>query len=335
MAVHNGLPYLESTLASILTQTLDDIEVLVVDDASTDGTAAVLAGLAARDPRLRFVSLTANEGPGPARNRALALARGTYAAVMDADDIAVATRLAVQKAWLDAHPEVLLVAASNRRIDGEGKVLSSEIRALSAAQVRWRARFGMPLVHPTFMFRRFGADGGFLAYRPAAGIAEDYDFLVRTLERGPVVSLPDVLLDWRLHGTSMTATRLAEQKADAEACARRVQALDLTEAQRRDLDGFMAIVFGDRPVTLASVIASFGVFRRMICSDLARMPQRPGLGAALRQQAVTVLVYYLGTRGIGRPRVIALMALFAPDFLLAGLGERRRRQNLRRAATVA
>ena len=90
----NAAAFIADALDSASRQTLAEIEILVIDDASTDDTAAVVARLAARDPRIRLVRQAANGGPSVARNRGLAEARGRWIALLDADDAYEPTRLA-------------------------------------------------------------------------------------------------------------------------------------------------------------------------------------------------------------------------------------------------
>lgn len=333
IAVHNGMPYVESAVRSMMEQTLRDIEIIVVDDASSDETRAVLASLAAEDKRIRIVGLAVNRGLAGALNEGLELARAVYVARMDADDIAMPTRLAVQKNWLDRHPEVVLLGTSNRKIDAAGTVLNTERRGSDATMVRWNARFGMPLVHPTFMFRRLDAAGVPVAYDPAFPVAQDYDFVVRALERGDVMTLDDVLLDWRVHADTTSSKRLAEQTVLAERCSARVLARDLPAATRRDLGVFLDVLFRDRRVSLHEALACFGAFRRMIAADLRRIadqggtPQRVAvLKREMDRAAFRLLSLRLAGRGFSRRQVILLMMIFAPDFWRGGLAERRLRK---------
>lgn len=86
MPVYNSERYLGQAMCSVLEQSLGDLELLVVDDASTDGSRSVIAAMAQRDPRVVPVPLDRNEGPARARNLALSMARGQYVAFLDSDD---------------------------------------------------------------------------------------------------------------------------------------------------------------------------------------------------------------------------------------------------------
>src|SRR5688572_10745849 len=96
MAVFNGIPYVEEAIASVLAQSFTDFEFLVVDDASTDGTAAILERFARLDPRVRVLRMPVNSGPVLAANRGLQEVRGPLLARLDADDVCRADRLALQ-----------------------------------------------------------------------------------------------------------------------------------------------------------------------------------------------------------------------------------------------
>lgn len=106
--VYNAAPYLRESLESVLAQDLEDIEIVVVDDASTDDSLAVATQLAAERPNVR-VAPHPGGGPGAARNLGLLLARGRFIAMQDADDVWLPGKLAEQLAVLDARPELDVV----------------------------------------------------------------------------------------------------------------------------------------------------------------------------------------------------------------------------------
>ena len=105
MPVHNGGVFLDAAIESILSQTETDLEVVAVENGSTDGSLAVLRRHATRDTRVRVIE-AGQVGLVAALNLGLAAATGRYLARMDADDLAEPDRLAVQLAHLRAHPEI-------------------------------------------------------------------------------------------------------------------------------------------------------------------------------------------------------------------------------------
>ena len=118
MPVYNKAPFLEEAVRSILHGTFTDLELICVDDKSTDESLAVLRTVT--DPRLRIIELPANMGPAGAANAGMDAAKGEYIVRMDADDIAVPERIALQTAFMDAHPEVG-ASGGQLQLFGEGR----------------------------------------------------------------------------------------------------------------------------------------------------------------------------------------------------------------------
>src|SRR5882672_2663017 len=118
LPVWNAERYLAGSIESVLDQTFADFELLIVDDASTDGSRALIERY--RDRRIRLVENEKNLGVTRSLNLGLERARGRYVARADADDLCAPERLERQVAFLDAHPEVALVASCARWIDEHG-----------------------------------------------------------------------------------------------------------------------------------------------------------------------------------------------------------------------
>ncbi|MCI0340564.1 MAG: glycosyltransferase [Planctomycetales bacterium] len=203
LPVRDGAETLPEALGSLLSQTLRDLEVVAVDDGSRDGTAAILGGAAAKDPRVRIVA-TGGRGLVAALNLGLAESRGTFVARMDADDVSHPERLAEQVALLDARPDVG-VASCLVRIVREGGVapgFKAYERWLNSCvtpeEIAREIFVESPVPHPTALMRReeLVALGG---YRDPPW-AEDYDLWLRYHVAGRAMAkVPLVLLDWRDH----------------------------------------------------------------------------------------------------------------------------------------
>lgn len=276
IAVHNGLPYVEQALRSMMEQSLRDIEIIVVDDASSDATPEVLARLASEDARLRIATLAQNIGLTRALNHGLDLAQAPYVARLDADDTSEPKRLEIQKAYLDRNPDVVLLGTSVARIDRDGRIYKSDSRARSDALVRWQSRFYMPLTHPSFMFRRIGPDGNPLRYTSEVSIAQDYDFVAKSLKIGKVAVLPDILIRYRIHSQSMTTTKKDAQIRSALQTAKGVQAQTLPLEIVDGLVPFLNLHYqlSPAPKTTTHDFADvFAGFRRMIRYDIQRYPR--------------------------------------------------------------
>jgi glycosyltransferase involved in cell wall biosynthesis len=208
--VYNGQAYLAEALDSALAQSYRSFEVVVVDDGSTDASAAIARMYSYRsDGRVRLVS-QANAGLPGARNSAMAAARGEFFALLDADDVWMPNHLAHAVAALDADPAVGLVHANIERIDAVGRSLGVPLRF-------WRlqddAYTAIALRHehvscPTAVFRRSCIDaiGGFDARFTGLG-CEDRDLWLRIAEDWKVRYLDSVAARYRVHGSNMSGNR--------------------------------------------------------------------------------------------------------------------------------
>lgn len=271
LAVRNGQPFIESAVRSMMGQTFTDLEILVVDDCSTDDTPAVLSRLAAEDRRIRVERLPENLRLPRALNYGLERARGELIARMDADDVAEPERLAVQVRHLDAHPRTVLVAASYHNIDPEGRITDTWISPRDGYATSWVSRFHMPLVHPTFLFRARLPDGSAPRYDPAWTHSEDYDLVVRLLDHGDVDNLPDVLLRWRMHPGSISANSWAKFQEQGFAISERHCRATLPAAVVKGLEPVRAAFYEvDRP----EPAAIFAGLRAMVAHDIERDPSR-------------------------------------------------------------
>lgn len=197
----NAAAHLGEALRSLAAQTWRDLEIVAVDDASTDATSALLRDWGTRACPLRLVQ-GRGQGIVAALNLAVAAARGELLARMDADDIAEPERLARQVAALDAAPALAGCGTGvryfPRDIVRDGSLdYERWLNSLTSPDAIFRDRFiECPIAHPTLLIRRsaFESAGG---YRDA-GWPEDYDLVLRLLSGGYRLSnLPQVLLHWR------------------------------------------------------------------------------------------------------------------------------------------
>ena len=201
VTTYNGMRYLRQTLDSVAAQTFRDFELLVVDDGSTDGTPELVA--AYPDKRLRFLATPRNLGVVGARNFGVSQARGDYIAPLDHDDLACPTRLAVQSAYLDAHPGTVAVSAAHTYLGGR---FTPKPVLTDPYLLRFHLHLANPLAYSSLMLRTaiLPAIGGFV--RPEVELADDFDLYHRLLAVGTLVQLPDTLLRYRIHTQNASLT---------------------------------------------------------------------------------------------------------------------------------
>ena len=214
MTTFNGAAFLRESIDSILAQAFSDFELVVVDDCSTDETAALLASYA--EPRLRVYRTPRNLGVVGARNYGVAKLRGAYLAMLDHDDLSTRDRLATQAPYLDANPRVVLVG-SEIRISADGALRRDEDESCPTPLLaRFLLHVDNPLTWSSVMLRASALDrlGAFV--RPEFEFADDFDLYHRLLSVGEIVRLPLPLTVYRDHGRNTSYTqrgRLTESAA--------------------------------------------------------------------------------------------------------------------------
>ncbi len=210
LAVRNGLPYLGEAIESILRQTYADFELVIVDDASSDGSPEVIAAFA--DPRLRLIRRQHWQGVGSCMAEAYARSSGEFIARMDADDVSYSHRFARSLELLEAHPEVALVAGSADRLYVEENRFEPNYYARiygyrdlsrpaeNASHIRQLLETDNVICQPTVMLRRRALhEVGFYRFP----FVEDYDLWLRITERFQALVAPE---PWLLHRVHLHAT---------------------------------------------------------------------------------------------------------------------------------
>jgi glycosyltransferase involved in cell wall biosynthesis len=234
---HNDERYVGECIESILEQTFEDFELILVDDGSTDDTPAILEEYAAKDPRVRVIHAGAKTGRGAARNIGIAAARADLIAFQDADDLSVPERLEIQKRFLDEHPDCGLVACSFMLVDEDGAYVGVKpLRRHAAGLVEHMRRYCV-LSHWATLFRtRVVRKAG--AYRPGFAVAEDYDMMLRVLERTKLGALDVPVYRYRQAPSGISMARV--QASDRSKNIARLFARQRAERGTDDYEEYLA-----------------------------------------------------------------------------------------------
>jgi glycosyltransferase involved in cell wall biosynthesis len=205
---YDGAPFLEEAAGSVLDGSFSEIEVVLVDDGSTDGSRAIADAFARKDERVRIVEQE-HEGLVPALNSGIAHARSDLIARMDADDVCHPDRFRIQRDFLDSHPDISAVSClvepiSNKPItDGTRRYVEWLNRSVSPEQIARDLYIESPLPHPSVTYRRSAVEsvGGYRAYDGP----EDYDLWLRMACAGhSFAKVPQHLLKWRFHDGNLS-----------------------------------------------------------------------------------------------------------------------------------
>lgn len=200
MPVYNQKPsYLAKAIQSILDQTFDDFEFLIVDDCSTDkDCVSVLEKYRAFDARIRIIRNEVNSGVAKSLNVGIAHASALIIARMDSDDFSLPERLRHQYDFLQNNPTTDLIGCWANIIDEQDHITGLYKTPVSSQKIRSNILLTNPLIHPTWMFRKALIDtfGGYSESSPAT---EDYEFLLRVAPNRNLENLPEVLFHYRFN----------------------------------------------------------------------------------------------------------------------------------------
>ncbi|WP_161993812.1 glycosyltransferase family 2 protein [Muricoccus nepalensis] len=213
--VYNAANTVRASLRSIQEQTVSDVRILVIDDGSTDATAAIVSEISLEDPRLELIRKPFNSGIVDTLNVGFGYCRSPYIARHDADDVAYPNRFEVQLRYLETHADCVAVGAATRLIDAAGRHQGgySRLPQPDIADPHWFPSREPYILHPFLMIRRDAlvAVGG---YRHAFH-AEDTDLYWRVQERGGMCNLPDLLGEYRIHAGSISGTSIQNGRISA------------------------------------------------------------------------------------------------------------------------
>lgn len=209
MPAYNCGQYIGQAIQSVIGQTLEDWELQIADDCSTDGTQAVVERLAAQEPRIHYTRLARNGGPAAARNEALRRAAGRYVAFLDSDDLWAPDKLERQIAFME-QTGALFSATAYDQMDEDGNPLPTVCLPPRRTDYRKMLRLSNPIGNSTVM-----ADQGALGRLEVPPIRKRNDFALwlKILRSAPCcMGMDDVLTHYRVRTDSISSNKLAQAK---------------------------------------------------------------------------------------------------------------------------
>jgi glycosyltransferase involved in cell wall biosynthesis len=201
-----NVAWLRDAIDSVLRQTLDDLEIVVVDDGSDDVASFVLGPI---DPRVQYVR-QAHQGASAARNNGLRTAKGKFVAFLDADDLFLPEKLREQVQAMEARPDILLSHTSYRRTDVDGRDLDSVRSGTFTGNVYPGIVRQCPIATPTVMVNREGLLRTGLTFDESIRIGEDTILWMDIARRHEILGIDTVLSKVRIHGGNAYASPEAQ-----------------------------------------------------------------------------------------------------------------------------
>ena len=208
MSTYNRESMLKESIDSVLTQTFEDIEFIIINDASTDSTQSIIENY--NDSRIRLYSNNQNCGCTFNYHNANNLAKGKYIAHIDDDDIFLPEKLQKQVDFLEQNPDIDMVGTYIETF-GDG-ARPSWVFYSKPEEIDFLMNLYNPLCHSSVMYRKSFLDKHAINYDISKKCAQDYDFYKQFVLKGAKISnLPDVLVRYRMHANRLTDVKETQE----------------------------------------------------------------------------------------------------------------------------
>lgn len=216
MANYNTpIEYLSQAIDSILNQTYENFELVIIDDASTDGSLAYIESI--RDSRITLIKNEINCGPAKSRNRGLKIAKGDYIAIMDSDDISYPNRLEEELLFMEQNEDVIVCGSWFEKFGIEEKTRKPIIQDFE--RYRCQLLFSntpITICHSSAMFRKQMLEDNLIIYDESLPKAQDYGMWTVCSEFGRMAIIEKVLIKYRTHEKQISTKTFDEQAAFAD-----------------------------------------------------------------------------------------------------------------------
>lgn len=225
VAAHQAARHLGSALASLAAQTLDDLEVIVVDDGSTDGTSRIAEAFARSDRRFRLIRHDRNRGQAAALDTGLQEAKGRYLAILDADDEATPRRLELQVSAFERDPGLVLLGGAVVTLCDRDAVEGRVWRyATDDAAVRARTLFKSEVISGAVTFDRECITSHGVRFDGSLRLGVDWALSAAAMRLGRVGNVEQVVMRYRIHPRQMTVEMVDDLGSDSTRIRRDVLA---------------------------------------------------------------------------------------------------------------
>ena len=210
ITVYNGEDHIKDSIQSLLDQTLENIEVMVIDDLSDDDTVNVIRSI--DDPRVRLIEAKERLKRAKALELGCNEAKGEYIAILDADDYAYPERFEKQAGFLDENPDYVWIGCGEERADSQRDEHVFREYPVDDRGVRRMASKCIPYSHSAVMFRRSLITEKGINYDPQQPYLIDFEFFLRAAQHGKVGNLPDMLARRNIRDESFFQSRFPRKE---------------------------------------------------------------------------------------------------------------------------
>lgn len=241
MPVRNAEAYLAEAVLSILEQSWQNLELIIVDDGSTDNSLDVIRGFS--DPRIRLLKNGRHPGISAATNTGIADSRGDYIALMDADDISLPERLEAQLTFLENNGDISVLGTASQVIDREGRV-TGRFAAMPGSPAHYQAKLllqNLEFCNSSAMIRKSFIEDWHLSYREDHFVMQDYRFFMEASKLGAIACLADIHHRYRLHDGQISGSSRRTHPAERARLYNRIRrdSLRMSGVRLSEADGLL------------------------------------------------------------------------------------------------
>ncbi|MDV2446487.1 hypothetical protein CMU93_03105 [Elizabethkingia anophelis] len=209
MPCYNSSQHIKDSVMSIIGQSFQDWELIIVDDASSDNTLEIISNIF--DKRIKIIRLKKNRGNYYARNKGIKIAKGKYITMLDSDDIAMNHRLEIQYDFLEKNKHIGGIGTNFSAIDQNGNVYSNVIRTCTYSKFKVMLLKDNYMLQSSIMIRSHSIRKHKLFYNTKYTVASDYDFIYQCSKKIRIFNIDDILVKYRIHENNITNTKRNEQ----------------------------------------------------------------------------------------------------------------------------
>ncbi|MFA0580160.1 glycosyltransferase family 2 protein, partial [Vibrio sp. 10N.222.49.F1] len=212
MAVYNCEKYLKYSIDSIIEQSYENFEFIIVDDCSVDNSLSIINSY--KDSRLRIIKNDENMGLAGSLNRAIEEAAGKYIARMDADDISLSNRIEKQVSYMEQHKNVAVCGTNIQHIDSNNNPIKDRIKWIKEdnRSIKNALIYGSCFAHPSVIVRAKYFREHSIRYEVTLRRSQDYDLWFKLSEYGDFANLNEPLLLYRISGDMASIKHSVDQK---------------------------------------------------------------------------------------------------------------------------
>lgn len=257
LAAYNAADYISLSVDSVINQTMENWQLIICDDHSTDGTWEIISAIT--DTRVTAIRNAVNQGVSRSRNRCLELARGKFIAILDADDVWLEQKLSEQLQIFDNNPHLGIVGTNAIEIDSLGLKTGFRDFPESHKSLLDFALWKSPMLHSSILVRK---DLGIVSYDETLTTAEDWELLIRLMEVSESYVIQDRLVRYRIHNMNLTNSKSMQMRSDAFCVVREllIRSIKLSD---RELSAFERL-FQYQTLSGKQTITGFRLFFKIL-----------------------------------------------------------------------